>query len=113
MWSLRGVKERSAKSYALPVSPPLVFIPRSDDVSQIFPILMIDGFSSVFRTEHDVILAHPFGMRQTVCLVCHTSHLSLCNRPEHPYCTSKGPFCITFFAHSLCGWFFVSLRSAA
>ena len=82
---------------------PFVSAQRFDDVPQIFPILIVDDFPSVFRAEYDMILTHPFGMGQTVCLVCHTSHLSLCNRPEHPYCTSKGAFCITFLPTRLAG----------
>ena len=76
-------------------------------------VLLLDDFSSVFRAEHDVILAHLLGMRQTVCLVCHTSHLSFCNGPQLPYCPSKVPFWYNYFYPPAKRLGFVLLRSTA
>ena len=50
----------------------LVFAERPDHIPQICTILVVDYFPSILRSEHDVILTHPLGMRQTICLVCHT-----------------------------------------
>ena len=45
-------------------------------VSQVCSVMVVDDLSSVLRAEHDMILALSLGMRQTIRLVCHTSHLS-------------------------------------
>ena len=56
---------------------PLILTQSSDYFPQVFPILLIDYLPSVFRTEDNMVFAHPFGMCQTIRLVCHTlTHLS-------------------------------------
>ena len=55
-----------------------VLAQRSDDLLQVLSVLFVNHLSTVLRTEHHVIFAHPFGMCQTICLVCHIqSHLSV------------------------------------
>ena len=49
----------------------------SDILSDISSQFSVDCLPSILGSEHDVIFAHPLSMCQTMCLVCHTSHLSL------------------------------------
>ena len=74
----------------------LVFAQRPDILLYVSSQFSIDRFSSVLGRKHNVVLTHPLGMRQTVCLVCHTFHFSFCNRPEHPYCSRKVSFLYNF-----------------
>ena len=52
----------------------------SDYFLQVCSILIVYDLSSVFRNEHYVVLAHPFCMCQTVCLVCHKFSFHCRNR---------------------------------
>ena len=44
---------------------------RYDDFFYAFTVLIIDRFSSILWSEHDMIFAHLFGMGQTICLIRH------------------------------------------
>ena len=75
----------------------LVFTKCPDILLYVLSQFSVYRFSPVLGCKYDVILAHPLGMCQTLRLVCHTSHLSFCNRPEHPYCSRKVFFLYNFF----------------
>ena len=68
----------------------LVLAQRPYDLPQICSVLVVVDLSLLLWRKHHMILAHPLGMRQTVCLVCHTSLLPWCNRPEQLYYTAEG-----------------------
>lgn len=41
-----------------------------------YPVLVLDGFAPILRSEHDVILAHSLCVRQALHLVCQNERLS-------------------------------------
>ena len=80
----------------------------SDYFLQVCSILIVYDLSSVFRNEHYVVLAHPFCMCQTVCLVCHKFSFHCRNRLDTLLYHVWRIFGITFVAHPHSGWLSVS-----
>ena len=52
---------------------------------QALSILIVNYFSSILWCEYDMVFAHPFRMRQTICFICHkVTFLSLqCSLNNH------------------------------
>ena len=80
----------------------------SDYFLQVCSILIVYDLSSVFRNEHYVVLAHPFCMCQTACLVCHKISFHCSNRLDILFYHVWRFFGITFVAHPHSGWLSVS-----
>ena len=80
----------------------------SDYFLQVCSILIVYDLSSVFRNEHYVVLAHPFCMCQTACLVCHKISFHCSNRLDILFYHVWRIFGITFVTHPHSRWLFVS-----
>ena len=80
----------------------------SDYFLQVCSILIVYDLSSVFRNEHYVVLAHPFCVCQTVCLVCHKISFHCSNRLDILFYHVWRFFGITFVTHPHSGWLSVS-----
>ena len=80
----------------------------SDYFLQVWSILIVYDLPSVFRNEHYVVLAHPFRMCQTACLVCHKISFHCSNRLDILFYHVWRFFGITFVTHPLSGWLSVS-----
>ena len=80
----------------------------SDYFLQVCSILIVYDLSSVFRNEHYVVLAHPFCMCQTACLVCHKISFHCSNRLDILFYHVWRFFGITFVTHPHSGWLSVS-----
>ena len=87
---------------------PFVLAQSSDYFLQVCSILIVYDLSSVFRNEHYVVLAHPFCMCQTVCLVCHKFSFHCRNRLDTLLYHVWRIFGITFVTHPHSGWLSVS-----
>ena len=86
----------------------LVLAQSSDYFLQVCSILIVYDLSSVFRNEHYVVLAHPFRMCQTACLVCHKISFHCSNRLDILFYHVWRFFGITFVTHPHSGWLSVS-----
>ena len=86
----------------------LILAQSSDYFLQVCSILIVYDLSSVFRNEHYVVLAHPFCMCQTVCLVCHKFSFHCRNRLDTLLYHVWRIFGITFVTHPHSGWLSVS-----
>ena len=86
----------------------LVLAQSSDYFLQVCSILIVYDLSSVFRNEHYVVLAHPFRMCQTACLVCHKISFHCSNRLDILFYHVWRFFGITFVIHPHSGWLSVS-----
>ena len=80
----------------------------SDYFLQVCSILIVYDLPSVFRNEHYVVLAHPFCMCQTACLVCHKISFHCSNRLDILFYHVWRFFGITFVTHPHSGWLSVS-----
>ena len=87
----------------------LILAQCSDYLLQVCSILIVYDLPSVFRNEHYVVLAHPFRMCQTACLVYHKFSFHCRNRLDILLYHVRRIFGITFVAHPLSGWLSVSL----
>ena len=86
----------------------LVLAQSSDYFLQVCSILIVYDLPSVFRNEHYVVLAHPFRMCQTACLVCHKISFHCSNRLDILFYHVWRFFGITFVTHPHSGWLSVS-----
>ena len=86
----------------------LVLAQSSDYFLQVCSILIVYDLPSVFRNEHYVVLAHPFRMCQTACLVCHKISVHCSNRLDILFYHVWRFFGITFVSHPHSGWLSVS-----
>ena len=87
---------------------PFILAQSSDYFLQVCSILIVYDLSSVFRNEHYVVLAHPFCMCQTDCLVCHKISFHCSNRLDILFYHVWRFFGITFVTHPHSGWLSVS-----
>ena len=87
---------------------PFVLAQSSDYFLQVCSILIVYDLSSIFRNEHYVVLAHPFCMCQTACLVCHKISFHCSNRLDILFYHVWRFFGITFVTHPHSGWLSVS-----
>ena len=87
---------------------PFILAQSSDYFLQVCSILIVYDLSSVFRNEHYVVLAHPFRMCQTACLVCHKISFHCSNRLDILFYHVWRFFGITFVTHPHSGWLSVS-----
>lgn len=87
---------------------PLAELP--EDLSEVLSVLVVDCLSPILWAKHDVVLAHPLGVRKAVRLLCHGVLLppaagDLNN--HHP--RKEGGVSLHSFSviHPLSGWFSV------
>ena len=92
---------------------PLAELP--EDLPQVLAVLVVDCFPSILWAKHDVVLAHPFGVRKAVRFLCHGVLLSLAAgdlNNHHP--RGKGVLLHSISViHPHSGWFFALCASHA
>ena len=92
-------------------SLPLAELP--EDLPQVLAVLVVDCFPSILWAKHDVVLAHPFGVRKAVRFLCHGVLLSLAAgdlNNHHP--RGKGVLLHSISViHPHSGWFFALCAS--
>ena len=85
---------------------PLAELP--EDLPQVLAVLVVDCFPSILWAKHDVVLAHPFGVRKAVRFLCHGVLLSLAAgdlNNHHP--RGKGVLLHSISViHPQSGWFY-------
>ena len=109
MWT--WVRHEVPLDYLHPL--PLAELP--EDLPKVLTVLVVDCFPSILWAKHDVVLAHPFGVRKAVRFLCHGVLLSLAVgdlNNHHP--RGKGVLLHSISViHPHSGWFFALCASHA
>ena len=96
-------------------TPPLPLAELPEDLPKVLTVLVVDCFLSILWAKHDVVLAHPFGVRKAVRFLCHGVLLSLAAgdlNNHHP--RGKGVLLHSISViHPHSGWFFALCASHA
>ena len=109
MWTWSGMRCPSI------ISTPLPLAELPEDLPQVLAVLVVDCFLSILWAKHDVVGAHPFGVRKAVRFLCHGVLLSLAAgdlNNHHPRGKGVSLHSISVI-HPQSGWFFALCTSHA
>ena len=83
---------------------PLAQLP--EDLPEVLPVLVVDCLSPILWAKHDVVLAHPLGVREAVRLLCHGVLLPPAAGDLNNHHPREGGVSLHSFStlHPLSGW---------